>query len=67
MTPPTDRQLDRLYAILHESERLSKLTARELIYECLGRSSADDPHVTELMNRVMPGWERQFTEEELEA
>ncbi len=67
MTTFTPAQLDNLLAVIHESDRLAKLTDRALIIECLGRASADDPHVTELMNRVLPGWAESLTEEELES
>ncbi len=65
--PLSDADLDRLIAVLDESKRLEGLTARELVFETLGRRSADDLHVIELMSRVMPGWQGEFTEDELEG
>ena len=68
MTPPlTDAQATKLLAMLDESPRLSKLTARALVFEVLGRDCAGDPHVIELMDRVFPGWETEYSEGELEG
>lgn len=64
---PSDRDLNKLAFILRETDRLSQLSARDLVFETLDRANADDMHVTELMNRVMPGWSEAFTEEELES
>jgi hypothetical protein len=63
----TDQDLDNLLAILAERERLKALTNRALVLEVLGHPAADDPVVIELMNRVLPGWEHGFTEEETES
>lgn len=49
------------------ADKLKKMTPRELIFEVLGSKAADYQVVNELMNRVLPDWEKQFTDEELEA
>ena len=63
----TDEQLNKLTAILAESERLAALSPRALVLETLERPSADDPHVVELLNRVMPNWTNLLSEDELEG
>ena len=67
MSNITNQQLERLLALLAESKRLEILTPRQLVFETLGKHVADDLHVVELMSRVLPQWEKQFTEEELES
>ncbi len=67
MTDLTDQQLERLLALLAESKRLETLTPRQLVFETLGKHVADDLHVVELMSRVLPKWQEQFTDEELES
>lgn len=56
---PTDRELQNIAGMLAESTRLEKLTARELIDECLASKAgvADSLLGVELMNRVLPNWE----------
>lgn len=59
------RLTTNLMAALKEQDRLRALSSRELIIETLGRDCSDDPHVTELMDRVLPGWAETIGEEEL--
>ncbi len=70
MTPLTPDQTQRLaanvFAALEEQDRLRALSSKELIIEVLGRDCSEDPHVTELMDRVLPGWyETIYPEDEL--
>ncbi|HTJ77977.1 MAG TPA: hypothetical protein VL357_03200 [Rariglobus sp.] len=54
--PLTEKQADNLLALLGNAKRLEKLSAAELVSECLETPAADYQVVTELMNRVLPGW-----------
>jgi len=49
--------LDNMLACLDNQDALRKLSAKELIEECLQSDAADELVVIELMNRVLPGWE----------
>ena len=66
-TTLTDDQIQKLLDILAESTRLAALSPRALVLEVLERDCADDPHVTELLNRVMPNWTNLLSEDELEG
>ncbi len=66
LTPDQEQRLAaNLFAAMQEQDRLRALSPRELVLETLTRDAADDPHVTELMDRVFPGWVDEVTEEEL--
>ncbi len=66
LTPAqTQRLATNLLAALCEQDRLRALSSRALIIETLGRDASEDPHVIELMDRVLPGWEETIPEEEL--
>ncbi len=54
-------------AALAEQDRLRALSSKALIIETLGRDCSDDPHVIELIDRVLPGWMETVTEAELEG
>jgi len=53
----TYRQIQNALDMLDESDRLKNLTAHQLIAETLASPAADWFIVTELMNRVLPGWQ----------
>jgi len=60
----TKRQLGNVAAWLNSSRQLEKMTPRELIDECLKSDAADYDIVIELMNRVLPGWATDDTEDQ---
>ncbi|HTJ77691.1 MAG TPA: hypothetical protein VL357_01725 [Rariglobus sp.] len=64
--PLTEKQADNLMALLDNARRLEKLSAEELVSECLGTAAADYAIVTELMNRVLPGWADILADDEPE-
>lgn len=60
----TKRQLGNVAAWLNSSRQLEKMTPRELIDETLKSDAADYDIVIELMNRVLPGWATDDTEDQ---
>lgn len=52
-----DKMLEFYVEEIEEMQRLESLTPLALIHEVLKTDVADDPRVTELMNRVLPGYE----------
>jgi len=53
----SDEAAQSILSEIVESQRLRKLTDRELIKECLRSEIGDDLKVQELLNRVLPGWD----------
>jgi hypothetical protein len=47
----------RLLREVKEVIRLSNLSNEQLIVECIQSGLADDPRVSELMQRVLPDWQ----------
>ena len=41
---------------MHDRERLKRLTNRELVVEALNLCDIDEPVITEMMDRLYPGW-----------
>lgn len=60
----TKWQLGNVAAWLNSSRQLEKMTPRELIDECLKSDAANYDIVIELMNRVLPGWATDDTEDQ---
>lgn len=59
MSDFTDAEIDKLLEVMCHKERLTKLTAEQLIAVTLGTTHADSIIVVELMNRVLPHWEQR--------
>lgn len=60
-------QAMRLLDHLRESRQLAELSDAMLVDEVLDRRAADDPAVTEMMNRLCPRWHEEGHLEELMA
>jgi len=48
--------ITKLGELLHEQQKLERLTNEQLVYECLKGDAADYPVVVEMMNRLYPQW-----------
>ncbi len=56
-TPEQENTLVRaLTKMVDEMDRLKALSTKDLILECLGSPAADSLIVTEMMDRLLPGW-----------
>lgn len=62
----TDAQLTGLLSMLDYDRKLAAMTPRELVFEVLGSRAADFRCVVALMDRVLPGWQAEFTDAETE-
>ena len=62
---PSDNQLlaAKLLPVLREMDRLKTLSNLDLIREVLGSPAGDSLKVTELMDRLVPGWAETLGEE----
>jgi glycerol-3-phosphate cytidylyltransferase-like family protein len=65
LTPDqTQRLAEKLLPMLTEMDRLKALSSIDLIREVLVSPEGDSLKVTELMDRVLPGWAETICEEE---
>ena len=55
---PANQILDNILDAMDNADRLRQLSHRDLVEECLSTDAADYDVVIELMNRVLPGWEK---------
>ena len=57
MTPdPNDRLAEKLLPMFREMDRLKALSNLDLIREVFASREGDSLKVTELMDRLVPGW-----------
>lgn len=66
-SPSAESDADNLLALLDYDKKLAAMKPRELVFEVLGSKAADFRCVIALMDRVVPGWHSQFTDEETES
>lgn len=62
---PNQALADKLLPMLTEMDRLHALSSLDLIREVLGSPEGDSLKVTELMDRVLPGWAETIGGEDL--
>ena len=56
MTTPKDPAVEYAREFVHESLRLKELSNEELIKELMKHEFSDEPVVSEILNRWIPGW-----------
>ena len=54
----TDEMAEYYLAVFDEQARLSRLSNKELVIECLNLNETDNPVVDEMMNRLYPDWDK---------